>query len=77
MSLVKYCVPTVFAAVLVLAGTRGARGDVFTYMALGDSGAFGVGANDSSTDVSNGDRGYAGPVRDHSSVGPWGASARN
>jgi lysophospholipase L1-like esterase len=32
-----------------------------TYLALGDSLAFGVGADDTSADVSNGDRGYVGP----------------
>jgi lysophospholipase L1-like esterase len=52
---------TAAVAALALAGPPAARADVFTYLALGDSLAFGVGANDTATDVSNGDRGYAGP----------------
>jgi lysophospholipase L1-like esterase len=44
-----------------MACPRGAHAGSVTYLALGDSLAFGVGANDTATDISNGDRGYTGP----------------
>jgi lysophospholipase L1-like esterase len=47
--------------ILVVAGPRDTRAGSLTYLALGDSLAFGVGADDTAADVSNGDRGYTGP----------------
>jgi hypothetical protein len=46
-------------AALLTARPREAHAGL-TYLALGDSLAFGVGADDSTMDVSNGDRGYVG-----------------
>lgn len=58
-----------FAAVLaLLSGTGGlaveARADFGTYIAVGDSLAFGVGFDDSTGDTSNGDRGYVKGLAD-------------
>jgi hypothetical protein len=55
---------TAILALALLMLANPASAGVQTYIALGDSGAFGVGANDSSTDISNGDRGYVGPFAD-------------
>ncbi len=41
-----------------------ARADLGTYIAVGDSLAFGVGFNDTATDTSNGDRGYVKGLAD-------------
>ena len=57
--------PILFVAVVALTMIypRCVRADQ-TYLALGDSLAFGVGANDMNSDVSNGDRGYVGAFAD-------------
>ena len=49
------------ATTLLMIEAQHVRAGSVTYLALGDSLAFGVGANDTATDISNGDRGYTGP----------------
>ena len=49
------------AVTFVMGLSREVHADVYTSLALGDSLAFGVGADDSAADISNGDRGYVGP----------------
>src|SRR5215218_4097179 len=51
-------------AVLGLAGPRMAVAGSMTYLSLGDSLAFGVGADNSDDDISNGDRGFVKPFAD-------------
>ncbi len=51
-------------AALGLLGPRMAAAAPVTYISLGDSLAFGVGENDTATDVSNGDRGFVKPFAD-------------
>ncbi len=56
------------AALVILAlvlGTRSSVAGPTTYLALGDSITFGVGSNDTATDVSKGDRGYVGLYADY------------
>jgi lysophospholipase L1-like esterase len=51
-------------AVLGLAGSRMAVAGSMTYLSLGDSLAFGVGADNTDDDKSNGDRGFVKPFAD-------------
>ena len=51
-------------AALGLLGPRMAAAAPMTYIALGDSLTFGVGENDTATDISNGDRGFVKPFAD-------------
>ncbi len=57
----RYVFLALSTVLVVLTSSAVQASSVTTYLALGDSLAFGVGANDTSTDVSNGDRGYVGP----------------
>ena len=51
-------------AALGLLGPRMAAAAPMTYIALGDSLTFGVGEDDTATDISNGDRGFVKPFAD-------------
>lgn len=61
----RLVLPLAVSALLLAGMTHQARAGFSTYLSIGDSLAFGVEANDTSTDVSNGDRGY---VADYANI---------
>jgi lysophospholipase L1-like esterase len=54
----RWLLPLVISACFLAPSARQAEAGITTYLSIGDSLAFGVEANDTSTDISNGDRGY-------------------
>ena len=54
----RFLLPLLASACLLAGPSRPIEAGTLTYLSLGDSLAFGVGADDSSADISNGNRGY-------------------